>query len=257
MECWITSYCCTNIIDSDVKPKKKPEHKVIKRARRAKSCKEKFKRWCRSLSVDLAYLVIIDNTFNKKQVLRSLKRHMRAFIRDPNKISFSQYKLLSQHSVSTLEIIEIIFDQLKNKEELIRQLNIRPIAYIFTFAKRGIYTFKEIIKGINKYVQIMFEIDCKNKPYLNSLLLIVYLYAIENKYCKFDDIHLFGPDIEAEHNFFNERLKLAVGIMDEYDGEDKEKLRKILRRKVKVMIEMAGKETLNKQLKDTIYKTFE
>jgi hypothetical protein len=194
-----------------------------------------------------------DEKFDKHEILDKITEHLLSYINDPSTISFNEFISLKANTIPTSEVILKIFTTIAGNSHLLSKANKQLITYIYSFADKTLYEHKELIQGINKYIQEQFEEDNADNVNLNDFVVDLYLHALNKNYCTLEDVHLVNKKDNAEE-FFNGRLNLAHGIMEKY--KDKEELKRFFKEQVETMVKLSDPEELDEELIKSLKRTY-
>ena len=195
-----------------------------------------------------------DEKFDRHEILDKITEHLLSYMNDSNMISFNELKPLITNTIPISEVILKIFSIISGNTRLSLKTNKRLTTYIYSFADEKLYDHKELIKGINEYIQQQFELDNAENINLNDFVADLYVHALDKHYCTLNDVHLVNKKGNAEE-FFNGRLNLAHNIMERYKNENREELRRFFKEEVETMIELSDPEELDEELIKSLKRT--
>lgn len=222
-----------------------------------------------------------ENEFDKDEMIDKVKTHFQKYMEGKGG-SFKEFKGLG-NSIEASELVLSIFAAVTSNSALLQKITAGKdmfAKYLFALGAESVYDYKDIVQGINKYIQSSYENDVEECQHLDTVLSEVYLKGYESNYYSLHDITLadkldadamepYGARIKLGHRliaglatlgvsreelkqFFSERVEPLVKASDpdEVDMEAVGELRKLVGEAEESMGEL-GFEMANAVLTDS------
>lgn len=198
-----------------------------------------------------------DSNFDKAEILDKVNDHFIGYLKDKT-ASFEEFKALN--SVDSSELTIKIFEIITNTGNFVNEINKDKntfLNYLYSFCTEKIYTYSQLVSGINKYMNTKYEIDIEDNPNLGELIKELYMCGLKNKYFNLSDIDLLSNKTESEENSPTThvgRLRLACQIAFEWNkfGMEKEPLKGFLDNEIEKIFKALDEDDLDKEIVEIV-----
>ena len=192
------------------------------------------------------------NKFDKNEVLERIPESLESYMNIKN-AQLEEFKILSENSVESLEVIRKIFTASAANSEIIKKISkniISFVEYIYKFGDDGIYDYNELVKGINSYIQYGYESDLEENSYLEMIIKELYMYGLNKQYFTLLEIHFINKLRKYSQDDFPcyiGRIELSHKLLMELNsiGYPYEELKQFFNDETEVMIKLSDIKDIN------------
>eukprot|EP01022_Parablepharisma_sp_SALTPOND_P017607 TRINITY_DN283_c0_g1_i1.p2 TRINITY_DN283_c0_g1~~TRINITY_DN283_c0_g1_i1.p2 ORF type:complete len:508 (-),score=79.45 TRINITY_DN283_c0_g1_i1:1013-2536(-) len=209
-----------------------------------------------------------EKKFEKEEIITKIPDHLHTYAKDPAKVSFEEFKVLSENEVEASEVVTEIMKAAVENNAISRQISKNKAVlpnYIYSFGQNKVYEYKRLIEGINKYIQSQYENDCEDNLYLKEIISNMLIEAVQKEYWQLRDIHFSEipekPEAETEEEkmeVYKGRIELGCEFIMGLDkaGFSKDALKEVFERLLDPMLKRADPEEIDNEKVDPVKELF-
>jgi hypothetical protein len=160
---------------------------------------------------------ITEDVFNKEEFIEKMVEHLERYVKDSKGVSFEEFKKIPQN-IAAPEFTTSLFKSLINDGIITTKMQTDKEflgKYLYSFSVNDIYKAKDLIQGLNSYVQSNFENDCEDNMNLKDVIANIYTQGVISQYILFEDIHLTEEKPDEEIIVYGRRINLGCKIIEE------------------------------------------